>query len=266
MVRRLVEFDSDHYQSARRIFGDEVYTGRDPKFAEGLAIVAFTNRCGSNLLADYLFQSGSFGRFSELLNHDVMPQKAREFGATNFPDYIIGLEQNLRRPGRPLCLKASCTQLAMLHRYGALEMFPWTKVIHVHRDDLVAQAVSFHIAARTNQWTSRQERSDVPLRYDFADIRNRFNGLANDNRRILQICSALALDVVSVRYEDLVARPRDEIVRILDFFGMTLGANVVLDPTIERQAGTVNEQFARRFRRDWLRSEGIEPPSAARAT
>ena len=259
----MVEFDSDHYQSARKIFGDEVFSGHDPLFSEGLAIVAFTNRCGSNLLADYLFQSGCFGHFPELLNHDVMPHQARELGATSFPDYIAKLEQRLRRPGRPLGLKASCTQLAMLHRYGAFGMFPWTKVIHIQRDDLVAQAVSFHVAARTNQWTSRHKRNDVALKYEFADIRNRFNGLSNDNRRIMQICSALMLDVVQVRYEDLVAGPREEITRILDFFGMNLGAETLLQATIEKQADVLNDEFARLFRRDWLRYEGIEPPPPA---
>jgi LPS sulfotransferase NodH len=192
-----------------------------------------------------------------------MPRKARELGATSFPDYIVKLEEWLRRPGRLLGLKASCTQLAMLHRYGALDMFPWTKVIHIHRDDLVAQAVSFHIAARTNQWTSRQERNDVPISYDFADIRNRFNGLANDDRRIAQICSALSLEVVHVRYEDLVARPREEIAKILDFFGTKLDAKAVLEPTIEKQADAMNDELAQRFREDWLGSQGIEPPSSA---
>ena len=247
------EYDSEHHRSARHIFGDATFSENTPKFDDGLAIVAFTNRCGSNLLADLLLKSSAFGLISELLNHDVISSKARDLGANTFPEYIEAIRKQIGRPGKPFGVKASCTQLALLHKYNIFNMFPWTKVVHIYRNDVVAQAVSFYIASRTGRWTSKHTGNETALNYDFEQIRNRFYGLSNDNRRIFQICSALNLSKIDVAYESLVSEPHNEIARVLEFFGAKFEIQSSLKPSIERQSNDINEDYSRRFREDWLK-------------
>ena len=57
-----------HESKIRALFPDAfAWQGPEPLFSKPLYVLAFTNRSGSNLLADYLLQTGRFRGFGEAL-------------------------------------------------------------------------------------------------------------------------------------------------------------------------------------------------------
>lgn len=76
------------------------WTGSSPVFSKPLYILAFTNRSGSNSLADYLRQTGKFRGFGEGLNGDEVERNVRRDPTINsFPDYIARLAGARNEPG-----------------------------------------------------------------------------------------------------------------------------------------------------------------------
>ena len=79
----------DHEKALREYFGaGAIYTG-EPVSDRPLYLMAFTNRCGSNLLAAYLNALRDFAGFDEELNHFRAIPICRREGIVTLPDYLL---------------------------------------------------------------------------------------------------------------------------------------------------------------------------------
>ena len=157
-------------------------------------------------------------------------------------------------------LKASADQIAMLHHFGILSMFPETRIFHIYRNNVVEQAVSFSIAFQTKQWTSRQTAQDTEAAYDFKDIHNRMRVVLKENQRILEIISVLNLPIMGLQYEALTEDPRAQIGRLLRFAGLDPKSAKFRKIELRKQATGLNVEFCERFRRDFAASQNLRPP------
>lgn len=217
-----------------------------------LTVMAFTNRCGSNLLADYLVQTGRFGGFGEAFNPPVVKTFSEREDVHSLPDYLLALAQRQNcGPDKDLGVKASAEQLAMLLRHGIPGMFAGFRVIHIWRQDLLGQAVSFEIASHTNRWTTRQRapsKSVKDIAFDPVRIDQMMRAIQMHNNRIAATVSVLGLEGVSLSYEELTAAPGASVRRICTALSVDLADWKPRTPKIEKQADALNDRLVSQYR------------------
>ncbi|MGQ0486570.1 MAG: Stf0 family sulfotransferase [Hyphomicrobiales bacterium] len=231
---------------AMPVFAPAMAAGIDTQLS---VFICFTNRCGSNFLADLLAATGLLPRGGEFFNAPAVLNRSRAAGITGFDFYCRLLHQKNAKSDR-FVAKASIDQLAMLARLGYLgSLFPNPHFIHIHRYDLVAQAVSFLLASHTKEWTARQEnpRADDGVQYDGAKIAAHIERVNLKNALIRQFLQVNRLRYLAVQYEHLAAMPDHTIAMIADW--LCLGP-AKIDPKrlkVARQASDLKRQFYERY-------------------
>jgi LPS sulfotransferase NodH len=244
--------------------GGRRFAGPGPALPCPLVLVAFTNRSGSNLLCDYLDQTGRMAVGGESLNHDTVAVQRRQHGGTAFPDHMAWLAAHLGAgPGRPLAVKASLDQLVMLARWNIPAMFPAVHVLHIRRRDALAQAVSLSVASQTGRWTNQQ--MGLPVRPDWrpAEVGMILEGLRLEQQGIGILAGVAGLPLREIAYEDMVADPAGHLRAALRFCGMNPAGWAPEPPSISRQDDADKAallQEARTAMREALL--GKEPPAA----
>ena len=156
--------DGFHLGVLRDYFQRMDISNGDQGTGRSLALMAFTNRSGSNYFGDILAQSRYFYGFREDLNYDVVTNRCSQTGFTEFADYIRYIAELQQKPGAIFGLKASADQIKTLRTGGAYCMFQSLTVLRVLRRDRVAQAVSLWFATKTQQWLSRHEAREIEIR------------------------------------------------------------------------------------------------------
>jgi trehalose 2-sulfotransferase len=208
-----------HETRLRQHFGDQVRFLPGERIGDRLAILLFTNRSGSNLLADYLVKTGRFSGLTELLNWEDATAIATRHGITRFPDLLRNIYLHNTADGRLFGVKASANQLLTLHRWGALAAFDSVRIIRITRRDLIAQAVSLSIARQTGQWTADLP-AQAPAAFRPDDILTEADTIAEQLRLQDIILATLDLPVLDVTYEDLTAAPAATLSRVMHHFGL----------------------------------------------
>lgn len=235
-----------HEKSLRGFFNGHVEYDGPPVFDHPLFCLGFFNRSGSNLLAGYLRATPYFSGFNEQLNYTTVENLSREWEVSSFPDYI---RQSALRVGKGKFAhgyKASADQLMMLQRFGIPKMYAGgLKIIHITRQDLIGQTISYQIASQTRKWTSQQSGigDDVDVQFDTKLATKLIDAAQSSDNGISMFAEIFGHPRLHVTYEDLLASPRDVLDRITRFAGQE-GANwPVKAPGIERQASEMNERF-----------------------
>lgn len=238
-----------HEVELLRLLGEAAYfRGDAPVFDQPLHLLAFVNRSGSNLLGEFLRMTTVFSGFREELNHVQVARVCRERGIGAFPDYIRHLSEPAHEQGRIYGFKASWSQIMMLYRLGIARMYPEVRVIHMQREDVLGQAISYHIAERTQRWSTRLEgRSEGVCEFDAVSISALLNTVLQANQRIVQACAVLGLPRRSVFYEDVVTDPTVPMGDIGRFVGRDLSDWTPETPSIGKQASELNAAFRRRY-------------------
>jgi LPS sulfotransferase NodH len=229
-------------------FGEKsVYTGTGPVFPYPLYILGFANRSGSNLLADYLRSIDHFSGFHEQLNHDIVVRTAAKLGATSFPEYFEKVSSNAG--GKAYGFKASWDQILMLMRCQIHLMYPDIRVIHITRNDIIAQGVSYSVARQTKQWTSQQTGiGNVTPEFSFKSVAKMAEGALFSQNAIEFICALFRIARIEVTYEALTKKPEATIVRIGRFSDIDLSSWKAPPPAISKQAQDQSKKFVRRFK------------------
>lgn len=222
------------------------FSGDAPVFETPLRVMAFTNRCGSNLLADYLRQTCKIGGFHESINYDSVRETAEKSGLKNFPDYIKYIFEKLSVNDN-FGVKASVDQTVMLGRWNIPGMFAHLQIVHIRRADVVSQAISHWIAYQTNKWTSNQAGNNIEAVYDFQRIDKIIEGINNANSIIPLVARALGAETFEVRYEDLVKDPVGTITAVGTAISLDMLGWFPSEPKIARQADGINQEFSERY-------------------
>lgn len=184
----------------------------------GAFFLCFTNRCGSNYLAQAISSDGRLPQVGENINFDAVINQSSRLGFTSFTEYFLWLSNSVKGKEGLFGCKTSVGQLLFLYNEGLLSQFASTpKFIHVVRKDVIAQAVSLYIANKTNQWTSEQLGANEPVDYDKESLISIVNGICIQNAAFQSIFQLFGVSPLVVYYENFVETPRKLIKKIGDY-------------------------------------------------
>ncbi len=249
----------DHEIEIARILGGSKAYGGPRVFDHDLLILGFTNRSGSNLLAEHITSNGLVTGFVEQLNWDAVEDYAARTPVASLADYILSVTETTGAPPKPHGFKASWAQLLMLLRLNIPSLYTGVRVVHIERQNLLAQAVSYSIADQTKKWTSAHEGlEDVEVVYDADDIARRLNGTIRSNGMMRYVCDLFAIPRLSVEYEALIERPRAQVKRVANFLGMGVTARPAGKLALQKQRDQRNAEFIARFESE-ARDRALRP-------
>lgn len=130
--------------------------------------------------------------------------------------------------------------------------FGHTRFVYLHREDVLAQAVSWHRAEQTNVWhQTRQEESKQPEQepsFDFDQIYKFAQMIGEHNSAWRTWFSSVGVQPHIVRYEDLDAEPVGAALEVLDFLGLKLPSGCLVKAGHRRLADELNAQWIDRYR------------------
>ena len=251
--------DGFHFGVLRDYFQRMEIQKSDQGTGRSLALMAFTNRSGSNYIGDILAQTRHFYGFREDLNHDVVTNRCSQTGFTEFADYVRYIADLQQKPEAIFGLKASADQIKMLRTCGADGMFQSLTVLRVLRRDRVAQAVSLWFATKTQQWSSRHEAQEIEIRYDFNELKSVLSGVQRSENAMDLILSVLRYPIFEVFYEDILDDEQTEIDRVFECFDLATTENTVRKSRFLRQVSAEKSEMVEKFRTDLGRSWDVEP-------
>ncbi|MEH0844002.1 Stf0 family sulfotransferase [Micromonospora sp. CPCC 205711] len=133
--------------------------------------------------------------------------------------------------------------------------FGRTRFVHLRRDDVLAQAVSWARAEQTGQWfvggngeIGGGGATGQAPRFDPAAIEAYARLASAHDAGWRRWFAAHDVRPHPVRYEDLAADPAGVTRGVLDFLGLELPAGRVVTARHRRQADDVNREWAERYR------------------
>lgn len=219
----------------------------------------FTNRCGSTFVASEMAGLGYAGIPSpelnfEFFNHDTVINACIKRRIATFGQYLNYAIANHSSPSGIFLSKLSIDQLVWLTDVGVIgKVFTDPLLVHVERNDVIAQAVSTSIALQTGEWTSLHRKSDVTPRFDPMQIMELSRQILTANAWIEFYCQAMPFRSVRLVYEDLVAAPATIRETMEPLLGVRALSQAHHPLPVERQSGALNGEWREAFRR-WLAS------------
>jgi LPS sulfotransferase NodH len=135
-------------------------------------------------------------------------------------------------------------------------------VLHIERDDVLGQAISYCIADDTKRWSSlhREPPASEPT-YDAERIRRVMREIAMAGLRVRLTCEVLGLRRIPVSYEELTADSHATLRRISAELDVDLDLHALKPPALRKQADATNARFRARFLRDLYGTpDGVQEP------
>lgn len=214
--------------------------------------LCFTNRCGSNYIAQSISSDGRLAQAGESINFDTVIKRSRQFGFASFREYFFWLARSSKRQANMLACKVSVGQLLFLYNEGLLGQFlSQPKFIHIVRKDTISQAVSLYIASKTNKWTSEQTGIDVPIDYDKDALISIVRSICFQNAAFESVFQLFGVSPLVVSFEDFVESPHDWVKKIGDFLGVDNLAYVSNAIRYSKQADQKNDELISRLRQEF---------------
>lgn len=208
--------------------------------------VCFTNRSGSNLLAESLKDCGVMPRAREYFNIPNVKRFAEERGLATFSEFCGQLIVERSASGL-FASKVGLSQIMLLCDQGLIgHAFPHPHFIHVKRNDLLGQAISLSIADQTKSWTSNQRPRREPI-FAREDVARKITGISTANARFEEFFALNGIHPYRVGYEDFVGAPQKYIDGIATWLGRPSGRFSTERVRIRRQADARNLEWKQRF-------------------
>lgn len=249
--------------------------------ARRTVVVASEARTGSTLLCSALGRTGKVGRPLEYLQPVWFESGHRVFGwplptprerrrrvarrvtlrrhwwgyrdieSSTLPQYIDALVRRRTTPNGVFGLKIHwetyrrCCELDGFDVGMLPQPISW---VHVTRDDLVAQAVSFVKASQSGVFavSGRGPRFSAPVRYDDDALVAAFHRFRNGAAQWSNFFEQQGVDPIRITYEELDTAYDSAVARVLTGLGFT---GTAVPPLLHRrQADDTNAAWATRFR------------------
>jgi len=250
MIEEIKKTKRNHQAAIHtQLNGNVHYQKESPTFDFPLCLLAFTNRSGSNLLAEYLAATKLFCGFQESLNYETVKHVCERNDIQTFPEYFEHITRTHKEEGRYFFIKSSWDQFLMLREWNVLGMFSGLKIVYIERLNYINQAISYVIANQTKQWTIFQRREKEQVHYDYSTIESVISANAKSNRIFRYLFEVLDVGYSYVVYEELVKDPQGSMRKIHDYFGHPQSPALPsgFEPRLKVQSGDLNREFKSRY-------------------
>lgn len=243
---------SKHEQQIRDIFDGRIAAnaagGSIP--ARPAILICFTNRSGSNYLAQLLETTGAMNRAREFFNWPFVDKLSRKHDIASLPDYCRYISEAFRPEDRYWAAKVGVDQLRMLLRTGVIpQIYHPVRLVFVERRDLLAQAISLSIARQTRRWTTLHRDSGEEPKFDPDDIHLKLDRLKKGNTAFKYLFTTLGAPV-HVLYEDLCDDPVGTVRQTLESLDLK-----PVDPCPERCSLRIQRTDRNKdYKQRWLQS------------
>ena len=212
-------------------------------------LICSVPRSGSSLLCDLLSVTGVAGAPTELFHPDFMRILKQRWNVETTEDYVAQLLARKTGPNGVFGVKAHWDQYnTVFEATDPRRALPNLQVIFITRRDRLRQAVSLVRALQTLRWQStHRERPDRPAEYDPEDIARKLGRIKRVEAAWTDLFDRHGIEPHRVVYEDFVADQSRTMRDVLDFIGVAAPAKLEVEPTIERQADALSEQWVERY-------------------
>lgn len=210
--------------------------------------VCFTIRSGSNLLAEWLERCGVMPRAREFFNIASIKRFVEERDIPTFGEFCQRLV--VERSARGLfSAKVGLIQMMLLCDIGMVgDVFPRPRFIHIRRNDLLEQAISFCIADQTKAWTWDQRPQREPI-FNRQAIARKMSGIAMVNTMFEEFFKINEIVPYCITYEAFVEEPQRTVDGIADWLGCPRGRVRVDQLSFRRQVDARSREWKQRFLR-----------------
>ncbi|WP_024516285.1 Stf0 family sulfotransferase [Bradyrhizobium sp. Tv2a-2] len=220
-----------------------------PRRCKKIIFLCFTNRSGSNFLAELLGSTKQVNIAGEFLNFDTALTHIRKGDLSSFYDYFVGLADTLSVNGNFAC-KIAITQIALIQQAGLLDdLMPNSRFVVSERADLLGQAISLEIASRTGQWTSYMQPTGAVAEADFNHNRLEMiiRNLAREQELFRLFFAINGLDHFPVGYEQLTSHTETVMRMLCEWLEMQAPPDCFERTSTQRQSDSVNNAWRSRF-------------------
>lgn len=206
-------------------------------------------RCGSNLLADLLYQNECCLLYEYFQTRKYLPILAERWncisnGQLDKEAFVQSLLRFRTSKNGWLACKIHGHQLETFLKME--DLFPKVPkhFVYVCRRDLIAQAVSLSIARQTEKWTSQRQVKEKEILYNFSQISNCLETIQEEYSIGKEFLFAKDCQYQTIYYEDLVENPKN----ILEKLPCINSSKVLItEAQLQKQTTRVNEEWIERF-------------------
>lgn len=231
----------------------ESIIGFDGEFSEEFLkirpiFLCFTNRSGSNFVAESLASDGNFNLGKEIYNFKYLQRTIlADSKIISYQNYLQSIVTNDAMGGY-FVSKLSVAHIPILLKCGLGRWMSERGIfIHIQRSDKLRQAISFYIANKTNIWSSMQ-KSIVDLKVDFdrKEIEENILNIQEQNNLFELFFAENCIEPFTLNYEQFSFMPQS----MLNFIGNRIGENITLKTEnlrLARQSGELNENLRNKY-------------------
>ena len=221
-------------------------------------LIATSARSGSTFFCARIADYGELGFPMEFLNESYISEFDRLFPHPNLEDYERYITGSFASRQGIFGIKTDWWRFQEARSLGLFETLldPIDLIVHLRRDDFVAQAVSLALAVESNVWHERDVNTanldpwHEKVGYDPAKVKVHARNILNQEyhwRRFIAQGGTPAMDLF---YED-VAQDVDAAIRNLaNAFDMRLGVRPERSDGIRQAKSSIAQQWCERFREE----------------
>lgn len=222
-------------------------------------LIATTPRCGSHLLGHLLCETGLLGSPLEYFSKGRLRDWEARLETTDRRELFRRLFRRRTSPSGWFGVKAHWPQFEQIVNDPPLfAIFNFHRMIHIVRQDRLAQAISWVIAQQTSAWISFHDAREE-ARYDFEAIQAALEVIEAQTCTWRSFFASRGVTPLQVVYEALVADPEQTVDRVLAHCGLSRQGEAGRSTTRPtRQASPQNDHWAERFHAD-LAARGLPP-------
>lgn len=234
-----------------RLFSDRAR----PMAAPRQLLLCFTNRCGSNWLAELIHATGLAGKAEESFNSETVREICEREGITALDDYIRFLATTHNTEAGIFATQLSWDQLYFLTRVKAIpRILHAPKFVHLVRQDVAAQALSLLMAKKTGQWSADwndgTHGTAEPEAITDQELTETAQMIRHDNAWFDLYFRKLGVTPLRLSYERIAQDPEAAVREILAFLEIAPPQGWSLDParlTLRRQRDDRAKERVARF-------------------
>jgi LPS sulfotransferase NodH len=243
---------NDHLKNTTQFFGAIAHAPANIPEHIKFIFICFTNRSGSNYLAELLASDQYHNVAGEDLNSDEIIRQSQKNSLKSFQEYFSFMVDDRKKNGF-VCLKISTFQIEMLGKSGILDqIIHRTHFVIIERSDKLAQAISHLIAFQTGVFSSIKshwEKKSEPV-FERESLDHIIENIAESYGHFNIFFARNGIRPVNVIYEQMVEDPS----RTLSFISSrTETPKLKVAPEriqLERQAGRLNAEWRQKYLQD----------------